>query len=202
MDRIPLNPRIAARGNFCTVDKEGLITDRRAGRISTEKRSKLCALLNNMNIDGVSVYALPVKDHLMALVIRGDNLNRDITDSDPQQIGVTPLKVKANSPDAERTASIINKFLERAKDILAAYNPANMLLLRGFDEKPKFPTISEIYKLKPAAIASYPMYRGLARAVGMEVLETGPVIEDEMYSKKEQIVMIFSLTYKRNRCTG
>jgi 2,3-bisphosphoglycerate-independent phosphoglycerate mutase len=182
----PLQPGdIAARGNFCTVDKEGLITDRRAGRISTEQSSKLCALLNNMNIDGVSVYALPVKDHRMALVIRGDNLNRDITDSDPQQIGVTPLKVKANSPDAERTASIINKFLERAKDILAAYNPANMLLLRGFDEKPKFPTVSEIYKLKPAAIASYPMYRGLARAVGMEVLETGPVIEDEMDTLKK-----------------
>lgn len=176
---------IAARGNFCTIDKNGFITDRRAGRISTEQSSQLCDLLNNMNIDGVSLYALPVKDHRMALVIRGDNLNHNITDSDPQKTGVTPLKVKANSPEAERTASIINKFLERARDILASHNPANMLLLRGFDEKPKFPTVSEIYKLKPAAIASYPMYRGLSRAIGMEVLETGPTIEDEMVTLKK-----------------
>ncbi len=181
----PLEPGdVAARGNFCTIDKDGLITDRRAGRISTEQSSKLCGLLNNITIDGVTVLALPVKDHRMALVLRGDNLSHDISDSDPQQTGMAPLKVKANSAAAQRTAHIVNKFIDRARDILSGYSPANMLLLRGFDEKPQFPSMSEIYKLKPAAIASYPMYRGLARAVGMEILKTGPAIEDEMATLK------------------
>ena len=182
----PLQPGdIAARGNFCTVDKDGLITDRRAGRVSTEQSSKLCELLNNIVIDGVSIFALPVKDHRMALVLRGDNLNPDISDSDPQQVGMAPLKVKANSAAGQKTADIVNQFLDKAKDILACYSPANMLLLRGFDEKPQFPSMCEIYKLKPAAIASYPMYRGLARAVGMEILKTGPAMEDEMETLKQ-----------------
>jgi 2,3-bisphosphoglycerate-independent phosphoglycerate mutase len=182
----PLEPGdIAARGNFCTVDKAGLITDRRAGRVSTEQSSKLCQLLNNMTIDGVKILALPVKDHRMALVLHGENLSPDISDSDPQQAGMAPLKIKANNESAGRTADIVNEFLNRAKDILADYNPANMLLLRGFDEKPQFPSMTEVYKLKPAAIASYPMYRGLARAVGMEILKTGPTIEDEMATLKQ-----------------
>ncbi len=182
----PLEPGdIAARGNFCTVDKDGLITDRRAGRVSTEQSSRLCELLNNIVIDGVNIFALPVKDHRMALVLRGDCLNPEISDSDPQQTGMAPLKVKAGSAAAQRTADIVNKFLDKAKDILAGYSPANMLLLRGFDEKPQFPSMSEIYKLKPAAIASYPMYRGLARAVGMEILKTGPTMEDEMATLKQ-----------------
>ena len=182
----PLEPGdLAARGNFCTVNKEGLITDRRAGRISSEQSVKLCQLLNNIVIDTVAVLALPVKDHRMALVLRGENLSPDISDSDPQQTGVAPLRVMANSISAQRTADIVNEFLDRAKDILADCSPANMLLLRGFDEKPQLPSMSEIYKLKPAAIASYPMYRGLARAVGMEILKTGTAIEDEVATLKQ-----------------
>jgi 2,3-bisphosphoglycerate-independent phosphoglycerate mutase len=182
----PLEPGdLAARGNFCTVNKEGLITDRRAGRISSEQSVKLCQLLNNIVIDTVAVLALPVKDHRMALVLRGENLSPDISDSDPQQTGVAPLRVMANSISAQRTADIINEFLDRAKDILADCSPANMLLLRGFDGKPQLPSMSEIYKLKPAAIASYPMYRGLARAVGMEILKTGAAIEDEVATLKQ-----------------
>jgi 2,3-bisphosphoglycerate-independent phosphoglycerate mutase len=182
----PLEPGdLAARGNFCTVNKEGLITDRRAGRISSEQSGKLCQLLNNIVIDTVTVLALPVKDHRMALVLRGENLSPDISDSDPQQTGVAPLRVMANSISAQRTADIVNEFLDRAKDILADCSPANMLLLRGFDGKPQLPSMSEIYKLKPAAIASYPMYRGLARAVGMEILKTGTAIEDEVATLKQ-----------------
>ena len=182
----PLQPGdIAARGNFCTIDKDGLITDRRAGRISTEESSKLCELLNNIKIDGVCFFALPVKDHRMALVLRGDGLSCQISDSDPQQTGMAALKVRAKISDAQKIADIVNKFLENARKILAAYSPANMLLLRGFDQKPQFPSMSEVYKLKPAAIASYPMYRGLARAVGMNILKTGLTIEDEIATLKE-----------------
>jgi len=182
----PLMPGdVAARGNFCTVDKEGIITDRRAGRILTEQSTKLCDLINNITIDGVTVLALPVKDHRMCLVLRGKGLSSAISDSDPQQVGMAPLKVLADNPGAERTAEIINKYLERVKEILSSYESANMLLLRGFDGKPELPAMSEIYKLKPAAIASYPMYRGLARAVGMEILKTGISVEDEIATLKQ-----------------
>ncbi|MBM2825765.1 MAG: phosphoglycerate mutase, partial [Dehalococcoidales bacterium] len=170
---------VAARGNFCTVDKDGLITDRRAGRISTEKCVELCQLLDGLIIDKVKVMVQPGKDYRFTVVFRGDGLAPDASDSDPQQAGMAPLEITATHPEAARTASIANQFVARAKTILAKHKPANMVLLRGFSQHPHFPTMADIYKLKPAAIASYPMYRGLARLVGMDVLKTGTSIEDE-----------------------
>ena len=171
---------MAARGNFCTLDDSGLVADRRAGRISTEKCTELCQLLDGMVIDNVRVTTLPVKEHRMVAVFRGNDLAPDLSDSDPQQVGVPPNPVKPLQPEADATAGIVNKFLAQAKARLAAHHPANMVLLRGFSREPGFPTMSEIYKLKPVAIASYPMYRGLAKLVGMEVLETGATMDEEM----------------------
>lgn len=170
---------VAARGNFCTVDKAGLVTDRRAGRISTEKCAELCQLLDGLVIENVKIFVCPVMEHRFIAVFRGDNLSPDISDSDPQQIAVTPRVITASRPEADRMADIANQFVAQAKIILAEHLPANMVLLRGFSQQPHFPTMGEVYKLKPAAIASYPMYRGLARLVGMEVLRTGANIEDE-----------------------
>ena len=170
---------VAARGNFCTVDKAGLITDRRAGRISTEKCAELCQLLDGLVIENVKILVCPVKEHRFIAVFRGDNLVPDVGESDPQQLGVTPKVITASCPEADRMASIANQFVAQAKTILVEQLPANMVLLRGFSRRPHFPTMGEIYKLKPAAIASYPMYRGLSRLVGMEVLESGTNIEDE-----------------------
>ncbi|MCJ7763623.1 MAG: phosphoglycerate mutase, partial [Dehalococcoidales bacterium] len=164
---------IAARGNFCTMDKDGLITDRRAGRIATEKSAELCRLLDGMVIDGIEALVSPVKEHRLVVIFRGDNLRTEISDSDPQQTGVAPLDVTALSQQANHTADIVNRFIAQAREILAGHYPANMVLLRGFSQQPPLPTIAEIYKLKPAAIASYPMYRGLAKIVGMDVLNTG-----------------------------
>ncbi|MFC2012203.1 2,3-bisphosphoglycerate-independent phosphoglycerate mutase [Chloroflexota bacterium] len=171
---------IAARGNFCTVDKDGLITDRRAGRISMEKCTELCQLLDGQVIDGVEIIVRPVKEHRFIVVFRGEGLSPDLNDSDPQQTGVPPLAIAASSPEADRGAGIANQFITQAKSILAEHHPANMFLLRGFSRLPRFPSVSDIYKLKPAAIAGYPMYRGLAKLAGMDILETGPNIEDEL----------------------
>ena len=176
---------VAARGNFCTVDETGLVTDRRAGRISTEKCTELCQLLDGMLIDEVKLFVCPVKEHRFIVVFRGEGLAAELSDSDPQQIGVAPKVITALRPEAGRMASISNQFIAQAKAILAGHYPANMLLLRGFSQRPQFPTMGEIYKLKPAAIASYPMYRGLAKLVGMEVLETGTTIEDEFATLKQ-----------------
>ena len=170
---------VAARGNFCTVDQTGLITDRRAGRISTEKCVKLCRLLDGLAIENVQIIVQPVREHRLVVILRGDGLSPEVTDSDPQQLGVAPKVITALSLDAEKVASIANQFVARAKVILADHSPANMVLLRGFSQRPCFLTMGEIYKLRPAVIASYPMYRGLARLVGMDVLKTGTSIEDE-----------------------
>jgi len=176
---------VAARGNFCTVDEMGLVTDRRAGRISTEKCIELCRLLDGLVIEEVKVFVCPVREHRFIVVFRGDSLTADISDSDPQQTGVAPVVITAQSPEASRMASIARQFVAQAKTALAEHHPANMVLLRGFSKQPHFPTMCEVYKLKPAAIASYPMYRGLAKLVGMKVLEAGTTIEDEFATLKQ-----------------
>ena len=176
---------IAARGNFCTVDETGLVTDRRAGRISTDKCTELCQLLDGVVINGVEVFVRPVRGHRFIVVFRGDGLAPDINDSDPQQVGAAPRIITALRPEAGKTASIANQFVARAKKTLAEHHPANMILLRGFSKQPNFPTMREIYKLKPAIIASYPMYRGLAKLVGMEILKTGMSINEEFKTLKQ-----------------
>jgi len=173
---------IAARGNFCTLDDKGIIIDRRAGRVSTEKSTELCRSLNNIAIDGAEISVLPVKEHRFVLILRGEALSPELADSDPQQAGLAPRKIEALSPQAERTAEIANEFLSQARSLLQGETPANMVLLRGFSRRPDIPPISEIYKLKPAAIATYPMYRGLARLVGMQVLPAGESITEQLNS--------------------
>ncbi len=176
---------VATRGNFCTVDETGLVTDRRAGRISTQKCTELCQLLDGVVIDGVKLFVCPVREHRFVVVFRGEEVAADVSDSDPQQIGVAPKIITALCPEADRMAGIANQFVAQAKKALAQHHPANMILLRGFSKRPQMPTMGEVYKLKPAAIAGYPMYRGLARLVGMEVLEAGTTIEDEFTALKK-----------------
>jgi 2,3-bisphosphoglycerate-independent phosphoglycerate mutase len=173
---------IAARGNFCTVDDKGIITHRRAGRISTDKNTVLCRLLNDIAVEGVEISVLPVKEHRFVLILRGEALSPELTDSDPQQLGLAPKKIEALSPQAQRTAEIANEFVSQASSLLQNKTPANMVLLRGFSRRPDIPSIPEIYKLKPAAIATYPMYRGLARLVGMKVLPAGESITEQLNS--------------------
>jgi 2,3-bisphosphoglycerate-independent phosphoglycerate mutase len=171
---------IAARGNFCTVDDRGIITDRRAGRLATEKNTELCRSLNNIAIEGTEISVLTVKEHRFVLILRGEALSPELADSDPQQTGLAPKKVEALSPQAQRTAEIANEFVSQARNLLQGETPANMVLLRGFSRRPGIPSIPEIYKLKPAAIAMYPMYRGLAKLVAMQVLPSGQSITEQM----------------------
>jgi 2,3-bisphosphoglycerate-independent phosphoglycerate mutase len=173
---------IAARGNFCTVDERGIITDRRAGRISTDKNTELCRLLNNIAISGAEISVVTVKEHRFVLIIRGEGLSPELADSDPQRIGLAPRKIEALSPQGQITAEIANEFVSQASSRLKDEPSGNMVLLRGFSRRPDMPSIPEIYKLKPAAIAVYPMYRGLAKLVGMQVLSAGEDIIEQMNS--------------------
>ena len=176
---------LAARGNFCTIDEQGLITDRRAGRISTETCAELAAELRKIELPGVQVFVEPVREHRFMLVLRGDGLDDDIADTDPQQVGKAPLPAVAERPQAEASVRLVNQFIEQARKRLADKHPANMLTLRGFSQWPELPMMSDVFGLNAAAIALYPMYRGLSKLVGMTVLETGTTVQDEMETLRQ-----------------
>jgi 2,3-bisphosphoglycerate-independent phosphoglycerate mutase len=171
---------VAARGNFCTVDQNGILLDRRAGRIATAQAQQLAQKLNQIKIEGVEVFVKTVKEHRFAFVMRGDGLGSNLTETDPQKEGVIPLPVSGKDAASQRTAKLINEFVEKVKVVLAEESPANMILLRGFDKLPVLPTYPDLFKLKAAAIAVNGMYKGVARLVGMEILPVeGLTIEDE-----------------------
>jgi len=171
---------LAARGNFCSVDENGLITDRRAGRIPTSVSEKLCKELSGIELPGVQTFVRPVRDYRFVLVLRGDGLSERLSETDPQRLGVAPLPVKPLSPEAEETARLVNTWIEKAREILASHHPANMVLLRGFSKDPQLPKMQDVFGLRPAAIATYPMYRGVAKLVGMDLLPTGDAFSDEL----------------------
>jgi len=177
---------VAARGNFCSMDPEtGVITDRRAGRIPTETCVKLVNMLRGITLPGVEVFVEPVEDYRFVLVLRGEHLEDGLTETDPQKTGVPPLPVEATRPEAEKTAALFNEWLSQARAILADQRPANGANLRGLAKVPNLPLFPEVYGLRSGAIATYPMYRGVARLVGMDVLETGHDIASEVETLRQ-----------------
>ncbi len=176
---------VAARGNFCTVDSNGLITDRRAGRIKSESSAQLCERLSSIKLPWVEVFVESVKDHRFLFVLRGEGLSDRVSDTDPQREGVAPLACRALVPEAASTAKLINDWVAQAQKILRDSSPANMLTLRGIAQQPPMPSLPEICKFRAAAIAAYPMYRGLAKLVGMDVIKTGATFADELETLKK-----------------
>jgi 2,3-bisphosphoglycerate-independent phosphoglycerate mutase len=163
---------VAVRGNFCTVDSEGRITDRRAGRIPTEEGAKRVELLKDIHIDGLKIDIRVGEDYRFAMVLHGDDLSDAIADTDPQVTGVPTLPARAKSPEGERTAALVNQWLDAARERLRDAAPANMCTLRGFAKDPNLPKYSDVYKLRAACVAVYPMYKGVASLVGMDTIET------------------------------
>jgi 2,3-bisphosphoglycerate-independent phosphoglycerate mutase len=197
---------LAARGNFATVDEKGIIVDRRAGRISTEKNQEICHFLQNAmkEVDGVQVSIHPGKEHRFVILFHGKELRDDLTDADPQKDGLKAKGTEGLTPEARRTAEIVNDYLRRATEVLKPFHPANTIMLRGFSRIPDIPTMPERFKLRPAAIATYPMYRGLARLVGMEILETGETYRDEVETLKSHFHRydFFYLHFKKPDMAG
>ena len=179
---------LAARINFATRDESGRISDRRAGRIATDEAEKLVDLLGeNVKLDGVEVFLTHEKEHRAVAVFRSEGLSGALSDSDPQRTGLEPLPVQPTNGDTEakKSAELANTFIKEADEILAGQHPANTILLRGFGMHPALPNFDEIYKLRAVAIAGYPMYKGLARLAGMEVLIEGEGIAGEFETLKE-----------------
>ncbi len=160
---------VAARGNFCTLDTQGRISDRRAGRIVSEDSAALVKKLQSISIPKIQVVVEPVKEHRFVVVFRGLE-GANVEDTDPQVTGVEPLAPQARDTSSQRTADVAAEFIAQARKILHGQPKANGLTLRGFAAKPKLPSYQEVYGLTAAAIAVYPMYKGLARLVGMDVI--------------------------------
>jgi 2,3-bisphosphoglycerate-independent phosphoglycerate mutase len=170
---------LAARGNFCSVDPAGIITDRRAGRIPTETCARLCSLLETVRIPGIELIVRPVREHRFVVLFRGNGLEEGLSETDPQEVGKPPLPVQPEAAGAKYAAEAANRFVAEAKRVLANEHPANMVLLRGFSKYPKIPQLTDIYGVRAGVVAVYPMYRGLARLVGMQALSGGDTVADE-----------------------
>jgi len=167
-----ITPRdVAARLNFCTIDAEGNVTDRRAGRIGDDENKRLLAKVRQKLSPpaGVEVLLETVAEHRALMVLRGDDLDEDIGETDPQAVNVPPLAASRPPHDKSKTARIVEQIIAQVREILADEAKANMILARGFAKFPAWPTFAERYKLAPAAVAGYPMYRGVARLVGIPV---------------------------------
>ncbi|MEM8865247.1 MAG: 2,3-bisphosphoglycerate-independent phosphoglycerate mutase [Planctomycetota bacterium] len=177
---------VAIRANFCTLDADGNIADRRAGRIPSEESFAVVEkLAAGISIDGVEVFVKPVKEHRFVVVFRGPGLEGEVNDTDPQATGVPPLAAEAREPGSQKTAEICDEFIAQAKKILADEPKANCCTLRGITGKPSIPSYEEVYGLKAAAIAVYPMYKGLAQLVGMDIVGAAQTLDEQMAVLKE-----------------
>jgi 2,3-bisphosphoglycerate-independent phosphoglycerate mutase len=171
---------VAVRANFCTLDPSGIITDRRAGRIPTEESAPLAIKLREIAVPGVQIFVEPVKEHRFVIVFRGPGLHGNVDDTDPQLTGVAPFEPLATDKNSERTAEVAKQFINQACRLLAGQPKANGITLRGFSGKPKLPSYQEVYGLQAAAIAVYPMYKGLARLVGMDIVGNAQTLDEQM----------------------
>ncbi|AWR85634.1 2,3-bisphosphoglycerate-independent phosphoglycerate mutase [Meiothermus taiwanensis] len=202
---------VAVRGNFATLDAAGLVKDRRAGRPSDAENRRVVDRLKAaiQELEGVQVSFYTESEHRFVVILRGEGLSEQVSDTDPQKTGVPPLQAepKTASDESQRTARVLNRLSERIREVLADEPQINGALFRGISERPRFPLLSEVYHLTPACIASYPMYKGLASLVGMEVLQVEGV-EDAPEGKVKALQEnwarydFFYLHFKKTDSTG
>ena len=180
---------LTARGNLCTVDAHGNITDRRAGRVATEITAEIAERLSGIELPGYEPLVREVREHRFVLVLRpldgNAPLSAALSETDPQREGAPALVAEALAPEGAAAAGIVNEFAREARARIAERETANQVLLRGWSRLPDLPQLPELWKLRAAAIATYPMYRGLARLVGMDVLDAGDSIATQVATVRE-----------------
>lgn len=175
---------VAVRGNFCSLDAKGLVTDRRAGRIPTAKCEELCAILSSKvtSIGDTQVIIHPGKEHRFVIVFRGAGLEGPLSDTDPGREGQPIAAAQPENPKSakqKKAATVIAEFYKQALPLLAKQHPANGFLLRGIAHQPHIPTFEQRYGLRAAALAVYPMYKGLSQLVGMTKIEGPQTIAEQ-----------------------
>lgn len=200
---------VAARANFCTLDEKGLVTDRRAGRIPTEKCEELCALLSSKikKIGDTQVIIKAGKEHRFVVIFRGKGLEGPLSDSDPNREGLPISTVKAQDETSlkqKKAAKLVADFYKAALPLLKGKQPANGFLMRGIAHQPDIPTFEERYQLRAAALAVYPMYKGLAQLVGMKKIEGPQTIKEqfERYIAEYDNFDYFFIHYKYTDKSG
>jgi 2,3-bisphosphoglycerate-independent phosphoglycerate mutase len=173
---------LCCRANFATLAKDGTVADRRAGRVATDKSTALCRKLQAAvpSIEDVEVIVRPGREHRFVVVFRGPGLEDGLSESDPLHGAERPLEVLPLVAGAAKSARVANEFIRQAAAALAGEPAANFVLLRGLARLPAIPTMRERFRLNPACVASYPMYRGLAKLVGMTVLDAGETWDSEV----------------------
>jgi len=177
---------VAARGNLATLDADGNVTDRRAGRIADGPAGELTDLLaERVELDGFEVFFQHISEHRVLCVVRGEGLDPRVEDLDPQRVGVPPRDPAPRHPDAERTASVLAELDSRIRAALRDDDRADALLLRGFETLQDLPDFGERYRLRPATVAAYPMYRGVAKLVGMDVLPRPHGLDEQVALLRE-----------------
>lgn len=159
---------VVARANICTLTEDGVIADRRAGRMSTEEARTVCDLVNEQSFGDVDVELVVEMGHRALLRVRGRGLHPDVADTDPQRVDVPPIAPAPLTEAGVRTAETIRTVLERVRKVLAHRKTGNFLLLRGFDTRRELPDFPGRYRVRAAALATYPMYQGIARLLGFE----------------------------------
>ena len=184
---VHLNPGdVAARGNLATIDDAGVITDRRAGRIPDLEALEVVRMLTErVSIPGVEVLFVHEAQHRVLVVLRGQDLDPHVDDTDPQVTGCPPLTPMAQTRAATHTAEVVAELDRQARHILAEQPKANAILLRGLDSHRQLPTVQERYGLRAAAIAVYPMYRGIGRLVGMDPVGPPATMDEQIVLLKE-----------------
>lgn len=186
---VPLEKQdVAIRGNFATVDADGIVTDRRAGRIATEENRKIVSLIskNIHEISGVKIEIQTVKEHRCAIVLRGSGLSPAVSENDPQKEGVPLKPITPLDKSSEKTASVLVEFEKKVTELLKEVDTkAKGILFRGISRLPAVPGFAEKYKLNAVCIAAYPMYRGVSKVVGMDVVPAGETVDDEIKTFKE-----------------
>jgi len=196
---------LVARGNFATA-KGGLVVDRRAGRIPTDENARICAYLNGHlpQRDGLEVRVFPGKEHRFVARFTAEGLADALSDADPQKEGKPPLPTRPLAPEAAKASAVVNRFLDDVAEVLKGEAKANAALLRGFSKFPSIPTMQELFKVRPAAVANYPMYKGLAKLLGMEVVEAGGETADlfDALEKSWADHDFFYVHYKKTDSTG
>ena len=195
---------VAVRCNFCSLDSNGNISDRRAGRISSEQSFPLAHRLDDIKLSEAEVFVRPVKEHRFVVVFRGAGLGGNLDDTDPQRTGIPPLAPQGDDPPSQKTAKLAAEFVDKAKQMLADQPAANGVTMRGFAARPALPSWQEVYGLRAAAIAVYPMYKGLASLVGMDIVGDPNTLDEQidLLGEKWNDYDFFFIHFKYTDSTG
>lgn len=171
---------LGVRLNFCTLDDQGNVVDRRAGRIETSFNRGLVARLNEIEIPGVEVDFATESQHRAVLIIRGAYLDPAVQETDPQAVGVPPLEPVPLTATAQHTSEVLRLVTRAVRDCIGSESPANFVLMRGYAGLPDLESLNSLYGLQPVCLATYPMYKGLARVAGMAVVDGLESADEQM----------------------